>query len=421
MRFRHSLRFRVALAFALLGALVSMLFSVGLYFATQDLERRLIDDTLQAELEDYVSRRQRNPVSPPPNTKTIRGYIVPAGAAGDGLPGALRGLDVGWYELLLDGHPYRAVVDERGGSRFFILYDEEQLQRRQSRFLVTLVVGVLLTTVASGSVAMWLAGRAISPVSELARRVMGLDPEHRPDPLTPSFARDEVGALAAAFDQYLARLQAFIDRERAFTTDVSHELRTPVAVINGAVEVMLATDDLPESTGRRLKRVERAAAEMSELISALLALARERDAVRRDEEECDAGALLEAVVDGHRHLLEDKPVSLSVDIENTVRLPVQRALLRIVLSNLIANAFTYTQAGDVHLVLGETGFSVRDTGIGIDAEDLGHVFERHYRGRSGTGEGVGLSLVKRICEIQGWHIAIASDPGEGTRIDLHFS
>lgn len=412
----------MGLAFALLGAAASLLLSLGLYLAVDDLERRLIDDILAAELQDYASRRARNPVSPPPRTKTIRGYVAGSGSPAPGLPAPLAALEEGWHEVDLEGHRFRARVEDRGGERLYILYDLALLERRRAYFLIILAVGVVVMTGLSALIASRVAGSAIAPVTALARRVRALGPDDRLPALAGEFAADEVGELARAFDQYRARLAAFIERERAFTADVSHELRTPLAVIQGAVELALTAEDLSPVTRERLLRMQRAAAQMSELTAALLALAREQRIPAAPAAHCPADQVLREVVEDHRHLLAGKAVELAVELPAPVRLPVECGLLRIVFANLVGNAFSYTRTGRVRLRLEAERLQVEDTGTGIETEHLQQVFERYYRGRrSGEGAGIGLSLVKRICDAHGWRIALESAPGRGTRIELYFS
>lgn len=421
MRFRRSLRYRVALAFAVFGGFVSLLLAIALFLASADLERRLVDEALTAELEDYVTRRQRNPHSIPPATATVRGYVLSSNNPSDDIPSAVQELEPGRYQLVLEETPYHVSVADRGGERFFLLYDETRLQRRERHFMAFLAAGVLVMMLLSAGGGLWLAGRVISPVTELAQRVRQLSPQAQPVPLADDFPHDEVGELAQAFDHYLTRLQAFIERERFFTADVSHELRTPLAIINGAAEVLLADNSLPNAARERVARIARAAREMSKLISALLILAREEKGVAPPQGCCKIEEVLRDVVEKHRYLLKAKPVEVDLDIQAHPSLSAERAVLVIVLGNIIRNAFSYTDQGIIRISLEAQSVTVEDTGSGICEDELSHLFERYHRGQSSTGAGIGLSLVKRICDHYGWRIAIESQEGRGTQSRLFFA
>jgi signal transduction histidine kinase len=92
-----------------------------------------------------------------------------------------------------------------------------------------------------------------------------------------------------------------------------------------------------------------------------------------------------------------------------------------VIGNLLRNAFAYTDRGKIRVLLDGGSLTVTDTGIGIDAKDLPRVFERYYHSQRSHGAGIGLSLVKRICERYGWTITIDSEPGFGTASHLEFA
>jgi signal transduction histidine kinase len=420
MRRRHSLRLRVAAAFAWFGGLVSLLLASGLYFAAHDVGQRLIDETLRAELEDYMARRQRNPQSLPPASVTLHGYVAVAGATDPDIPAAVRNLEPGRHEIDLDDVRYRVAVADAQELRFYLLFNETRQQAREQRFLAYLAGGALTMILLSAAVGLWLAGRVIAPVSDLARQLGTANPDAPPPRLAePDTPRDEVGELARIFQGYLQRLHAFIDRERAFSADVSHELRTPLAVIQGAAEVLQQDAALNEAQHGRVSRIERAARDMTDLIRALLLMAREEEP--ESDAECDAAGVVRDCIERHRHLLARRSTELNVEILAEPQLPVEPTLFSIVVANLVRNAFAYTESGRIDVRLGADRFEVSDTGMGIRAEEIGRVFQRYYKGAASQGSGIGLSLVKRICDRCGWSIAIESREGQGTSATLIFA
>jgi signal transduction histidine kinase len=419
MRFSRSLRFRVAASFAALGGGLSLIIAVGLFIGARDAGERLIDETLNAEMQDYQARRDRNPHSLPPATVTLLGYLAPAADNEPKPPEELEDSPPGRRHVRLNDIPYRLLVADRAGVRYFLLYNEALFQERQHRLGLFLAGFVAFMALAAAGIALWLAERVIEPVKELARRVRGIGPDTPPTELAADFPADELGELARAFEQSLERLAAFIARERAFTADVSHELRTPLAVIRGAAEVLLADDARPEKERQRLERIERAAADMADLSTALLAMARERDEGRRPP--VDLADLLEDTLEKHRHLLRGKAVEPVLDISARPLLAADPSLVAILLANLIRNSFTYTDSGEVRIALEAGRLTVRDTGRGIPREALDKVFQRLYKGRDSQGAGIGLSLVRKICDRYGWTIQLESEEGRGTLACLEFS
>jgi signal transduction histidine kinase len=420
MRLSNSLRFRVALAFAIFGALLSILLSVGIYLTQHEMGLRLIDETLLAELDDSVSRHARNPSFIPPNTISIKGYVLSESEPFQNVPEEIRLLSSGKYDVVIEGVDYRVLVADRNGVRYFLLFDTDSQRDREEAFLSYLSFFALLMTIASAAGGFWLALRVISPVTRLAEQVAGADPRDTNLVLSKLARNDEVGELARTFDRYLRRLREFVERENYFTADVSHELRTPLAVVQGAVEVLEQDQTLSRRQRERLARIKRAVQDMADLTEALLLIARERQ-VSIDHQPCDAGMVARSCVDKHKHLIDGRPISLSVELHDEVYLNVERPLLEIVIGNLLRNAFNNTQSGSVALSLDAERLVLSDTGFGMSSEVLGRVFERHFKGASSIGAGVGLSLVKRICDRYGWNIAIESQQDKGTTVVITFA
>ncbi len=417
---RHSLRFRLATTFFLFGASISLLLSMGLSFAAHNLGEHLMDETLSAEMDDYLFRRARNPQALLPATVSVRGFVHKQGDAAADIPPELLRLTPGKHELLLDDIPYRVAVFDRDGERYFMLFNEIQQHHREQEFLVYLVFGALIATLMSAGIGWFLAGRVVAPLTELARRVSAAKPEDEVHEVAKGFDDNEIGKLAGVFGGYLTRMKAFIDRERAFTLDVSHELRTPLAIVQGAVELMEGDNTLGNKQRERLARITRANREMTGITSALLLMAREETLAEPVVQNCDVWKLVADTVEAHRYLLNET-TTVELACISQPHIEAERTLLGIVVANLIRNAFAYTDSGKVSIALEDDTLTVTDTGRGIPEQEIGKIFQRQFKGSGSTGSGIGLSLVKRICDRYGWEAVIKSSPGHGTSARLIFA
>lgn len=414
----HSLRARVALYFAGFGALLSLVMAVMVYQSAHDLSVRLVDETLSAELDDYIARRGRNPLSLPPATVTLQGYVREAGET-DGVPDYLARLPPGRHEVRVGTLFYRAAVLDRDDVRYYLLYDISLKLKREQRFAQQLSIVAVAMTLLSALLGMLLSGAAVAPVAELAARVRHRRPEDWDQPLAEHFHDREIGELAGVFDRQLSRMRAFMERERAFGADMSHELRTALAVILSATEVLLDDDELSGKQKARVQRIERAARDMAELGTALLLMAREDHA--QPGGGCQVAAVVEEAVEKQRHLLGSKPVTVDVQTDPALVVAADCGLVDILVSNLVRNAFSYTDAGSITVHQDSRSLIVSDTGRGMPGDTADQAFLRHFRDIASSGAGIGLSLVKQICDRYGWQVRLESGERQGTTVSVVFA
>lgn len=414
-----SLRGRVAWFFALFGGTLSLVMAFMLHHSAHDLGQRLIDETLSAELDDYLARRERNPHSLPPSTVVLQGYVRTAEGGGE-VPEYLDRLPDGRHDVAVGQLAYRVAVLERQGERYFLLYDTTLQKRREQRFAWQLGLIAVAMTLLSALGGVWISRMVVAPVAELAGRVRHRGVEDWEHALADEFPSGEVGELARVFDRQLIRMRAFIERERAFGADVSHELRTTLAVILSATEVLLSDETLNEKQRVRIGRIERAAHDMAELGTALLLMAREERSLAMSGA-CSVAEVVVEVVEKHRHLLGHKPVAVAVNTDPGLILAADRGVLDILVSNLVRNAFAYTASGTVTVIQDAHSLTVSDTGKGIPGGAVEQVFLRHFRDMTSSGAGIGLFLVKRICDRYGWRVRLESDEACGTTVTVDFS
>lgn len=414
----RSLRTRVALYFAGFGALLSLVMAVMVYQSAHDLSVRLVDETLSAELDDYIARRGRNPLSLPPATVTLQGYVREAGAT-DGVPDYLARLPPGRHEVRVGTLFYRAAVLDRDNVRYYLLYDISLKLKREQRFAQQLSIVAVAMTLLSALLGSFLSGAAVAPVADLAARVRHRRPEDWDQPLAEHFHDREIEELAGVFDRQLSRMRAFMERERAFGADMSHELRTALAVILSATEVLLDDDTLSDKQKARVQRIERAARDMAELGTALLLMAREDHA--QPGGGCQVAAVIDEAVEKQRHLLGSKPVAVDVQTDPALVVAADCGLVDILVGNLVRNAFSYTDAGSVTLHQDSRSLVISDTGRGIPGDAVDQAFLRHFRDIASTGAGIGLSLVKQICDRYGWQVRLESGERQGTTVTVVFA
>ncbi|WP_447940589.1 sensor histidine kinase [Pseudoxanthomonas mexicana] len=241
----------------------------------------------------------------------------------------------------------------------------------------------------------WLARRTTAPLSRLADAVGEATPERLPPHFAADFPDDEVGLLARRLDDLIARVRAFIDREREFTRDASHELRTPLTVIRAASERLSADTTLSADARASVEHIGQSASHLEQTVALLLALAREQPALPTASTPVTRVLpVLERVVVEQSPLLEGKHVQVAVevpaDLTSTLTVPV----LQVLLANLIGNAFAHTREGDVVIVADGDALCISNPGHAVREGD----FAPFAKSEDSTGFGLGLSIVRRLCE-----------------------
>ncbi len=426
MQYRRRLRSRIIISFALFGLGLTALFAVATIYVRARLEDQFINSTLAREVQKFSDFKRENPSPDAPWQLSLYQARIFSARRFANVPLAWQKFETGVYDLAdfdENGHlrPYKLAVSKSDDLWAFLQQDVTAQQLSERQLLIALVVTVILFAIFSLLMGLWLSSRVMSPVTELAGRLRELKKSGKYAPMAPRFANDEVGELALALDDYSARLTHLVERDREFNADVSHELRTPLAVIASTTELMMGQQDLSEKTHERLRRIERAVKQSTELTDALLLLSRSERQAPVDGETTDVAKVAEQVIDISRPHLGSKPVTVRLEVEQPLMTVAPSSVVAVALTNLISNAFKYTQTGEVAVIVGHGRVAVEDTGPGIAAEDAERLFERGERGTNLVkGAGLGLAIVRRLCELYGWKVTLAPRPQGGAVATLQF-
>jgi two-component system, OmpR family, sensor histidine kinase BaeS len=344
--------------------------------------------------------------------------VLIAGALTTGLVAMLVGPPLFHYHLLQAGH------EENSPELVHI----EMAYRQAS--LIAMGVGLLIALVAATAVTWFLTRRLRHPLEEMARAARELSRGHYSARVPDVGSGTELDTLAEAFNAMASRLEGTEDTRRRMLSDLAHELRTPIATLDayheglhdGIAEVgPVSRAVLTEQT----HRLARLADDIDEVSSA------EEGRLGLDLHSHAVSDLLWRAHDAMRDSYSDKGVNLLVDTTQGagLRVTVDRTRIAQVLANLLTNALRHTPPGGVVTLAASRGgaeavITVSDNGDGIPAEQLGHVFERFYRGdtartRDRSGSGIGLTISKAIVNAHGGDVTAASEgPGRGAKFTV---
>ena len=296
--------------------------------------------------------------------------------------------------------------------------------------LLGLLLPALIACAAAGGY--WLVSWALRPVDQLSQTAEQMSVQDLALRLPVMRSGDALERLTSAFNKLLGRLSASVQTSRRFLADASHEVRTPLTIIKGELQELLAsevslTNELREHIGSVLEEVAR----LEHLVSGLLVLSRlDAGVTQRDWVTVDLAELALSTAEQMRLLAEDRGIGMELSGLKRAEIRGDRARLKQIIVNLLDNAIRFTPRGGgvtLRTFGSDSGciLELSDSGVGIPAAAIPHVFDRFFRvdearSREDGGAGLGLSIVKSICAMHGAQIEVNSQVARGSTFRVKF-
>lgn len=425
MSLKQPLKKRIIIAFFLMTLIVAGMSSISIFFIIHTLEEHFVSQGLKDNLQEILNSKkaaneikQLNRDTKFYTTNITLNYPVPK---------YLQNVSYGFSETLLrNGKAYYIFKEKIEDNDYLIVKDQTDFETREQVLLLVVILGFVGSLIFAYILGKLLANKILEPVIKLAKQVEQIkSSQHKVDTIALSnqYADDEVGELASAFDSAFNDLTLALERERFFTSDVSHELRTPLMVIATSCELLcLSKEQLSTKNYKQVERINAANKDMNELVQTFLMLARaENSSIIGERLTLMDLALEQASI--WKTKFEEKGITFSLVTNNTnTNIEFNKILLKSVMSNLLRNAWHYTEKGTVKLIIENDYFMVDDTGIGVPKDKQQAIFRAFVRGSNrGEGLGLGLSIVKRICYHQNWQVSVVSKQEGGSIFCIRLS
>jgi len=305
-----------------------------------------------------------------------------------------------------------------------VAYTEEAteivLQHLLSIFAVIAPV-VLIVAFIGG----WLmAGVALRPITDITQRANRITAENLDERIPPRDVPDEIGTLITTMNKMIERLHASFNQMREFSISVAHELKTPLTIMKGEAELALrnplSPDEAQQLIGSYIEEIVR----MSHIVDDLLTLAKVgAGQISIQQEPVEISQLLKELHEDAIILSTSKNLIVKLVADQSFVVLGDEIRLRQLFRILITNAIHYTDVGEIRIACrmkdGKVFVDITDTGIGIDPDDLGRIFQQFYRSdearqRSKSGSGLGLTIAKWIAEAHHGSITVQSTLGKGS-------
>jgi signal transduction histidine kinase len=302
--------------------------------------------------------------------------------------------------------------------------DREKILRHFREIFTAVMVPLIVFGFAGGA---FLGFRALRPIRHLIGTVRSVGP-NRMDARVPSpHTGDELDELATLFNGMLEKIEALIDGMRDSLDNVAHDLRTPVTRFRGTAEMALQSDQNLGICREALADCIEESDRILTMLNTLMGISEAETGVMKLElKSVNVSALIEGVAELYRYVAEDKGITVHSTSSKDLSLTADPNRVRQILANLLDNAIKYTPNGgridiEAHHRDKEIVVLVKDTGIGINPEELPRIWDRLYRcdqSRSQKGLGLGLSLIKAIVQAHKGHIEVFSEPGKGSTFTI---
>jgi len=424
-----SLRFRTIASFCILSIALLAVNSIAIEGATSMTEDRVFGHIIKREAANYFERYKADPNTYLPLLADLKVYVDLVSMPPE-FKRTVQGLEDGVYETSGPGSipgiiGYNILVETFPGEekKLYLFYNTDQViyDYKDYADISDLHILIFIAIALFGIILSCIIGSIIfKPLRSLTDRVREAGPDNIIQDFPEAEREDEIGLLAQNISHSFQRIQAFIKREQQFTQSASHELRTPLSVIKGATDLIpIALSGNTQAIDKLLGRISRSTKNMEDTISTFLWLARE-DNLSETGGQCDVTDAIDKVVKDLHPLLEQKQVKLHVLHDEQMVISAPKQVVRIVLSNILSNAITYTSTGSISILAEHNKITIVDTGTGIPEAIIQDVTQPHVRGENSNGFGLGLSIVKSLCDRFSWRLSIQNRQSVGTVVFIEF-
>ena len=406
--YRSSLEKKFTYTLGGFAVFVALLVGSFGHYINEQLEVEIWRATLESEFLYYKNNRTRNSGQSVYQSGNLQIYSLRNGEVLNGtIPNQLSQLRPGIYdEIEIGGREYCVLVRALDKERILLAYDITHLEESEFKLAILIIGLVFISLIGIIYMSHVLGRMLVAPIKDMADKVNNLNPKNRGSEIGDIYKESELSVIANAIDTYLARLDEFVDREKEFLDTASHELRTPITIISGAADILNARPDSEEIKERAISRIKQATKDITDSISALFVLAKDETQLANSAKTLRLDTLIEKTVREHIAIFPDKVINVHLDLDETCIFAPKEAA-SIVLRNLIRNAIEHSENDEISIKIMNGIFQIENQGNQLTPEHIASLFNKRIRGKGGEGNGLGLYLIKRICECLKWKLDIS--------------
>lgn len=397
------------LAMGLLISLVMMVFLLG----NIALEHDLMENQNRVELQRLKNEFNQNPDYHLPQTAKLRIYMEDADSSA--LPAYLRELPIGFNDEIETGDfTYFVLVSQFNDRYIYIVNDISEFEKTENAFGQLILISWIILMVLIFAVSYLLTRHLLKPISDFADEIGQLQPQQRGLKLSGKYHGLEIEKITHAFDQYMGKLDEYVERQRSFSAMASHELRTPLTIVQTSAE-LISSQTSNNLITDQCNKIIRSTSSMSDMILALLSITRDQP-LKDENNKVSLVATVKEALENRKNEIRLNKIEIYIDTDHWDSandcLQCNSALLSVVLNNLLSNAIKHSPQGLIRITYQHHGLSIEDNGSGVESEDMDQLFKFGVAGKNNGGYGLGLYITWLICQRQGWRIELShANPG----------
>ena len=407
-----NLSYRIIVAIMLAMSLLVSLLILVLLYSIDRLEHDLLENQNNVELQRLHEEFKHNPDYQLPQTAKLRIYME----GQNDPPAYISQLPLGYHsEVSVDDATYFVLVDRVNQRKVYLVNDISAFETSETRMGWIIALSWLILMALIFAVSFLLSRQLLKPISDFAEEIDSLRPEQRGLKLSGKYHGLEIAKITRAFDQYLSKLDEYVERQHAFSAMASHELRTPLTVVQTSAELIATETDNP-LIQQQCKTIHRSSTRMRDMILALLSITRDRPS-NSESHSVELGSLLHEILDNFSNEIKHSRIQIDNRIEQDSCLTADPTLLSVVINNLISNAIKHAPRGVIEIDFKADQLSISDNGSGLDRDDIEQLFKFGVAGKNSGGYGLGLYISRLICDQQGWLLELLpANPGTLARV-----
>lgn len=410
---------KIMLSILLASMFFLSLLTIVVYYSNEILEDELLAKQTDFELENIQNLLKQDSDAPLPSSASLSIYLASRQNSRP-IPVYLVNLADGvHHDIKIADKAYHVMVAPSAGDRIYIQYDVTEIERSEELLSNILLVAWIVLIVVMFFIARILSRKLSRPIAQLSQDLSTISPDERGIRLSDHFEDDEVGKIAQAFDSYTSKMDSYVEKQIGFAAMASHELRSPLTIVQTSADLIAYRDNDPEIKPY-LEKIQRSAANMANIIDTLLAVTRDQP-TRNADQSIQLQPLVDEILDAMKHEIRTKQIEIENNLAPEINIKADKTLLTVVLTNLIKNGVKHGRDSSIKIEMEGRVLSITDSGIGIDSDELQHIFDFGYRGQNSQGYGVGLYISKLVCDHQGWSLDMVPNPRGGIIARVSFA